>query len=219
MCKIQGAFLIVGFILSCCNEILAKNWFVSWVQERSYANGGLKVLCRSRSACGRASRFAPPALLRHHSCGEDGVEGWSGRSEKMRERWFLQLFFLIFNVYYASVAIRTEAVMMGYVSVENRGKKMTLFASAEYASCLKSRPNDQNNHGRKSFLHWSLLWGYERGRFVCSVLTLERCCVRGSMYLVDHVCWTTGGQDRRVGLREGRFVEAKPRVDRFMWAS
>ena len=27
--KIHGAFLIVGFVLSCCNEILAKNWFVS----------------------------------------------------------------------------------------------------------------------------------------------------------------------------------------------
>jgi len=25
----------------------------------------------------------------------------------------------------------------------------------------------------------TLVWGYEWGRFVCSVLTLERCCVRG----------------------------------------
>jgi len=27
--------------------------------------------------------------------------------------------------------------------------------------------------------HVTLMWGYERGRFVCFVLTLERCCVRG----------------------------------------
>jgi len=27
----------------------------------------------------------------------------------------------------------------------------------------------------------TLVWGYERGRFVCSMLTLERCCVRGGM--------------------------------------
>jgi len=27
----------------------------------------------------------------------------------------------------------------------------------------------------------TLLWGYERGRFVCSMLTVERCCVRGGM--------------------------------------
>ena len=25
----------------------------------------------------------------------------------------------------------------------------------------------------------TLLWGYKRGRFVCSVLTVERCCVQG----------------------------------------
>ncbi|QCD87571.1 SAUR family protein [Vigna unguiculata] len=37
----------------------------------------------------------------------------------------------------------------------------------------------------------TLAWGYERGRFVCSVLTLERCYVRGGMGLVDHMCWTT----------------------------
>jgi len=33
---------------------------------------------------------------------------------------------------------------------------------------------------------------------------------------VDHVCWTTGGQVRRVGLRAGRFVEAGPRAGRFV---
>ncbi|QCD89647.1 hypothetical protein DEO72_LG4g593 [Vigna unguiculata] len=51
-----------------------------------------------------------------------------------------------------------------------------------------------------------------RGRFVCSALTLERCYVRGGTYLVDHVCWTTGGQVYRVGLRAGRFVEVGPRA-------
>ena len=30
----------------------------------------------------------------------------------------------------------------------------------------------------------------------------------GRYGLVDHMCWTTGGQVRRVGLRAGRFVEA-----------
>ncbi|QCD78747.1 hypothetical protein DEO72_LG1g2383 [Vigna unguiculata] len=29
---------------------------------------------------------------------------------------------------------------------------------------------------------------------------------------MDHMCWTTGGQVRRVGLRAGRFVEAGPRM-------
>jgi len=62
-------------------------------------------------------------------------------------------FFLIFNLYYALVAVRTEAVMMRYASVENRGRNITLFASAAYASCLKPRPNDQNNSDNKSFLH------------------------------------------------------------------
>jgi len=28
---------------------------------------------------------------------------------------------------------------------------------------------------------------------VCSVLTVERCHVRGGTGLVDHMCWTTGG--------------------------
>jgi len=37
--------------------------------------------------------------------------------------------------------------------------------------------------------------------------------VRG---LEDHMCWTTGGQVRRVGLRAERFVEAGPRAGRFV---
>ncbi|QCE03712.1 hypothetical protein DEO72_LG8g1737 [Vigna unguiculata] len=49
-------------------------------------------------------------------------------------------------------------------------------------------------------------------RFVCSMLMLERCHVRGGTGLVDHMCWTTGGQVRRAGLRAGRFVEAGPRA-------
>jgi len=68
----------------------------------------------------------------------------------MKERSFLQ-FLLIFNVYYTSVAIRTEAVMMGYASVENRGRKMTLFTSAAYASGLKSMLNDQNTSADLTF--------------------------------------------------------------------
>jgi len=35
--------------------------------------------------------------------------------------------------------------------------------------------------------------GIRAGRFVCFVLTLERCYERGGSYLVDHVCWTTDG--------------------------
>jgi len=35
---------------------------------------------------------------------------------------------------------------------------------------------------------------------------VERCHVRGGTRLVDHMCWTTGGQVRRAGLRVGRFV-------------
>jgi len=31
--------------------------------------------------------------------------------------------------------------------------------------------------------------------------------VRGGTGLVDHMCWTTGGQVRRAGLRAGRSVE------------
>ncbi|QCD99959.1 hypothetical protein DEO72_LG7g1246 [Vigna unguiculata] len=34
-------------------------------------------------------------------------------------------------------------------------------------------------HERVGSYSITLLWGYERGRFVCSVLTVERCCVRG----------------------------------------
>jgi len=40
-----------------------------------------------------------------------------------------------------------------------------------------------------------------------SVLTLERCCVWRGTWLVDHMCWTMGGQVRRAGLRVERFVE------------
>ena len=36
---------------------------------------------------------------------------------------------------------------------------------------------------------------------------------------MDHVCWTTGGEVCRIGLREGRFVEAGPRADMFVEAS
>jgi len=35
---------------------------------------------------------------------------------------------------------------------------------------------------------------------------------------LDHVCWTTGGEVRRVGLRAGRFVEVGPRASRFVEA-
>ena len=61
--------------------------------------------------------------------------------------------------------------------------------------------------------------GIRAGRFVCYVLTLKICCERGGRYLVDHMCWTTGEEVRRVGLRAGRFVEAGPRESRFVGAS
>jgi len=51
---------------------------------------------------------------------------------------------------------------------------------------------------------------------ICFVLTLERCCMLGGTWLVDHMCWTTGSQVRRAGLRAGRFVEAGPRAGRFV---
>ncbi|QCE06260.1 hypothetical protein DEO72_LG9g1271 [Vigna unguiculata] len=54
--------------------------------------------------------------------------------------------------------------------------------------------------------------GYERGRFVCSALTLRDATCGEVRGLVDHMCWTTGVQVRRVGLRAGRFVEAEPRA-------
>ena len=44
--------------------------------------------------------------------------------------------------------------MNGYVSVENRGRKVILFTSARYASGLKSRSNSQNNRCRNPSLHW-----------------------------------------------------------------
>ena len=36
---------------------------------------------------------------------------------------------------------------------------------------------------------------------------------------MDNVCWTTGGEVRRVRLRARRFVEARPQVGRFVEAS
>jgi len=69
------------------------------------------------------------------------------------------------------------------------------------------------------FKSWYSRVGIRAGRFVCSVLTLERCCERRGSEMVDHVYWTTGGEVRRVELRAGRFVEAGPRVGRFVWAS
>jgi len=50
-------------------------------------------------------------------------------------------------------------------------------------------------------------WGYGRGRFVCSMLTLEKCHMWGGTRLMDHMCWTTDRQVCRAGLRAGRFVE------------
>jgi len=44
----------------------------------------------------------------------------------------------------------------------------------------------------------------------------ERCHMRGGTRLVGHMCWTTGEQVRRAGLRAGRFVEAGPRAGRFV---
>jgi len=35
---------------------------------------------------------------------------------------------------------------------------------------------------------------------------------------LDHVCWTTGGEVRRVGLRAGRFVEARLLMGSFVEA-
>ena len=36
--------------------------------------------------------------------------------------------------------------------------------------------------------------------------------------MLDHVCWTTGGEVRRVGLRARSFVEVEPRVGKFVEA-
>jgi len=36
--------------------------------------------------------------------------------------------------------------------------------------------------------------------------------------LLDHMCWTTTREVRRVGLRAERFVEAGPRAGRFVEA-
>jgi len=47
------------------------------------------VLRHFRYARGHASRFAPPALFRRSSYGEDDVDGWSGRTKKRREGPFL----------------------------------------------------------------------------------------------------------------------------------
>ena len=92
--RIHGAFWIARFVLSCCKGILAKNWFVSWLQEceRSYVNGGSKELHRSRSARGHAFWSTSLALFRRGSCGKDGVEGQSGMLEKRRERSFVHFF-------------------------------------------------------------------------------------------------------------------------------
>jgi len=35
---------------------------------------------------------------------------------------------------------------------------------------------------------------------------------------MDHACWTSGREVRRVGLRAGRFVEARPQAGRFVEA-
>jgi len=96
-------------------------------RERSYVNGGSKVLRRSRFACGHSSRFAPLALFQRRLCGEDGVEGW-----RRGEKYHFYNFFLIFSASYNSVVIRTKAIMMGYTLVENRGRKMILFSLAAY---------------------------------------------------------------------------------------
>jgi len=60
--------------------------------------------------------------------------------------------------------------------------------------------------------------GIRAGRFVCSVFTLKTCYERGGSYLMDHVCWTTGGEVHRVGLRAGRFIEAGLQAGRFVEA-
>ncbi|QCD79081.1 hypothetical protein DEO72_LG1g2719 [Vigna unguiculata] len=84
----------------------------------------------------------------------------------------------------------------------------------------------------------TLTWGYERGRFVCYVLTLRDAtrgevrdwwitCVglragrygTGGSHVLDYGRagpWsrTTSGEVRRVGLRARRFVEARPRAGR-----
>ncbi|QCD79251.1 hypothetical protein DEO72_LG1g2890 [Vigna unguiculata] len=65
----------------------------------------------------------------------------------------------------------------------------------------------------------TLMWGYERGRFVCSMITLERCCVWRGTWLEDQMCWTMGRQVRRAGLRVGSspflFVFGDDRVIRY----
>jgi len=61
---------------------------------------------------------------------------------------------------------------------------------------VKTGTDSGNTHGDEFICHlymwwceWggsysiTLLWGYERGRFVCSVLTVERCCV--GRYVAD----------------------------------
>ncbi|QCD87509.1 hypothetical protein DEO72_LG3g2045 [Vigna unguiculata] len=73
-----------------------------------------------------------------------------------------------------------------------------------------------------SLLSVTLTWGYERGRVVCSVLTLRDATCGEVRGLVDHMCWTTGGQVRRVGLRAGSspflFVCGDDRVIRYTGA-
>ena len=72
------------------------------------------------------------------------------------------------------------------------------------------------NMSGKVHINDALMWGYEQGGLyvLCSYL---RATTSGKVRSwIDHACWTTGGEVRRVGLRAGRFVEVGPWTDKFM---
>ena len=52
-------------------------------------------------------------------------------------------------------------------------------------AALGAAPSDNlADYERGGSYSVTLVWGYERGRFICSV--------QGGTWLVDHMCWTTG---------------------------
>jgi len=68
------------------------------------------------------------------------------------------------------------------------------------------------NMSEEVHINDALMWGYEReGSFRAHTWGVATSGKVGSW--MDHACWTTGGEVRRIGLRVGRYVEVVPQAN------
>jgi len=87
-----------------------------------------------------------------------------------------------------------------------------------WAGRFMTGDEDVINISREVHINDALMWEYEWGGSSVSCSHLRAAASGEVRSWMNHVCWTTGGEVRRVELRAERFEEVEPRAGRFVEA-